>query len=73
MQVSKDPMAPLRCWKELLVGDRALLQLPMSSRHSLSLDEDGRETHPTAARSNRYTGSAASRSGWPGMTPDNSF
>ena len=23
MRVSKDPMEPLRCWKELLVGERA--------------------------------------------------
>jgi hypothetical protein len=24
MQTSKDPLAPLRCWKELLLGERAL-------------------------------------------------
>jgi hypothetical protein len=23
MRTSKDPMEPLRCWKELLVGERA--------------------------------------------------
>jgi hypothetical protein len=24
MRVSKDPMAPLQCWKELLFGDRSV-------------------------------------------------
>jgi hypothetical protein len=24
MQISKDPLAPLRAWKELLMGERAL-------------------------------------------------
>ena len=24
MRISKDPMEPLRCWKELFLGERAL-------------------------------------------------